>query len=281
MKKLLGDLRFIAVRTIRTPFINRHEKRLIVHCAHHKAGTVWITNVLRSVSRKYGLRFQASNDWSETLAPSTDVFIQNNSFVDISQLPPFRGSHLIRDPRDMVISGYFYHLWTAEPWVHIPMKKLLAHKDPHWPYFSESEFGDKTYQQYLKSMDQEEGILTEIRRSAGYSLKHMAEWDYANPDFIEIKYENLMTDWENEFTRVFAHFGFNEQAIKISLEVADKLSFKNVSKRRVGQVKEKSHLRSGRPGQWKDVFTASHKQKIKELFGSQLIQLGYEDDDKW
>jgi hypothetical protein len=78
-----------------------------------------------------------------------------------------------------------------------------AEQKAHWPYFSESEFGDLTYQQYLKSMDQEEGILTEIRRSAGYSLKHMAEWDYANPDFIEIKYENLMTDWENEFTNIY------------------------------------------------------------------------------
>ena len=161
------------------------------------------------------------------------------------------------------------------------MKRLLPDRDPHWPYFSKSEFGELTYQEYLKSMDQEEGILTEIRRSAGYSLKHMAEWDYANPNFIEIKYEKLMADWENEFTRLFNHFGFSERAIKLSLEVADKLSFKNVAKRKIGQVKEKSHLRSGRPGQWQDVFTESQKQKFKELFGKELIKLGYEKDIDW
>jgi hypothetical protein len=159
MKRILYGIKSSVVRTIRSPFVDRQNKPLIVHCAHHKAGTVWITNVLRSVSSKYGLRFQVSNDWSETLAPSTDVYIQNNSFVDIPKLPAFRGSHLIRDPRDMVISGYFYHLWTKEPWVHVPMKERTADQKAHWPYFSESEFGDLTYQEYLKSMDQEEGIL--------------------------------------------------------------------------------------------------------------------------
>ena len=199
------------VGLIRTPFTSRQDKKLIVHCAHHKAGTVWITNVLRSISARYGLRFQVSNDWSETLLPATDIFVQNNSFVDIDKLSGFRGSHLIRDPRDIVISGYFYHLWTNEYWSHIPMKKLLGDKDPHWPYFSIGEFGEKTYQEYLKSQDQETGILTEIRRSAGYSLKHMADWNYSNPNFIEIKYEELMSDWEKEFTRLFTHYGFNQQ----------------------------------------------------------------------
>jgi hypothetical protein len=281
MKHILYDIKSRLVRTVRSPFADRHNKPLIVHCAHHKAGTVWITNVLRSIASKYGLRFQVSNDWSETLAPATHIFIQNNSFIDIPKLPHFKGSHLIRDPRDMVVSGYFYHLWTKESWVHVPMKNLLGDKDPHWPYFSGTEFGEKTYQEYLKSLNQEEGILTEIRRSTGYSLKHMANWDYANPDFVEIKYENLMTDWKNEFTRLFAHYGFNDRAIEDSLKLADRLSFKNVTKRKPGQVKEKSHLRSGRPGQWKEYFTDSHKQRFKELYGDALVKLGYEADADW
>jgi hypothetical protein len=274
-------------RRIKTPFKDKSRKKLIVHCTHHKAGTVWLHRVLKSISNYYGLRLQHSNIFddellplADELKPSTDIYFQPHSLVRTSILPPFRGSHLIRDPRDIIISGYFYHLWTEEEWARTPIKGYFRYPK-HWPYFSPEEFGNLSYQQYLNSLDEREGILVEIRRSAGYNIKHMAEWDYSNPDFIEVKYENLMTDWKSEFTNIFNHYEFNQKAIDISLEIADKYRFENVAKRKVGEVNKKSHLRSGKIGQWKKYFTDSHKVLFKDLFGDALIRMGYESNNDW
>ena len=269
-------------KKFRTPFNDKNHKKLIVHCSHHKTGTVWLKNVLKAISNHYGLKLKVTNSTfiNDELQPVPDIYIQNHSLVNASTLPPFKGSHLIRDPRDIVISGYFYHLWTKEWWVHVPRKGSFEHPE-HWPYFSPKEFRNLSYQQYLKSLNEEEGILVEIRRAAGFNIKHMVEWDYSNSDFIEIKYENLMADWRNEFNSIFNHYEFSQEAVDISLKLAEKFQFENIAKRKVGDVNKKSHLRSGKSGQWKKYFTDLHKARFKDLLGDALIRLGYESNNDW
>ncbi|MGH8914193.1 MAG: hypothetical protein ACRDZM_06725, partial [Acidimicrobiia bacterium] len=43
----------------------------------------------------------------------------------------------------------------------------------------------------------------------------------------------------------------------------------------------RSHVRSGRTGEWREVFTDDHKSHFKEAGGDLLIRLGYETDDTW
>lgn len=268
-------------RKLRTPFRDKNRKKLIVHCSHPKAGTVWLMNTLKAVSNHYGLRLQVCKLFNDELQPLTDIYFQDHAFVDVSTLPPFKGTHLIRDPRDIIISGYFYYQWTKEEWVHVPVKSFFPQVKEHWPYFSIEEFGNLSYQQYLKSLDEEEGIHAEIRRAAGWTIKHMVEWDYSNPHFLEVKYEDLMTDWRSEFNNIFNHYEFSQEAIDISLKIADKLRFENIAKRKIGEVKAKSHLRSGQPGQWKEYFTDLQKARFKDLLGDALIKLGYESNNDW
>jgi hypothetical protein len=40
-------------------------------------------------------------------------------------------------------------------------------------------------------------------------------------------------------------------------------------------------LRKGSPGEWKDYFTPEIKEKVKELIGDELIELGYEENYDW
>ena len=44
---------------------------------------------------------------------------------------PFKAIITVRDPRDIIVSGYFYHMTTHEPWVHQPR----------------SDYGGKSYQE--------------------------------------------------------------------------------------------------------------------------------------
>lgn len=263
LKSKLQPLKDQLKRTIKTPFTDRTSRRLILHCCHHKVGTTWFRNILSQIAREYGLAFQSCNQ--NELRQNTDIFLQNHSLVDLSLLPYYWGSHMIRDPRDVIISGYFYHLWTKEQWSHIPKAK----------------YGNMSYQQYLNSLDREEGILAEMERFASYDLKHMIEWDYNNPNFLEFKYEDIINNEKQIFYEIFKHYGFSESAINVSLRIAKNFSFKNVTKRNLGETKDKSHLRSGCPGEWRELFSEQHKAHCKCLLGDALIKLGYEFDYSW
>ena len=92
-------------------------KELITHFAHHKCGTTWLNNSLYNISKRYGLKYQKCVQ--EELKEDTDIWLQEHSKVIFENLPAYVGSHMIRDPRDITISAYFYHLWCHEEWCHI------------------------------------------------------------------------------------------------------------------------------------------------------------------
>jgi len=246
-----------------SPFDDKSIRRLLVFCGHHRAGSTWLTHVLFAVADRYGLTYQKCEQ--KELSPAADAFFQDHSLIDRAALPPYRGAHLIRDPRDIVVSGYFYHLWTEEKWAHV----------------SKQEFGGKSYLEYLNSLSKEEGLLVEMMRFANYDLRHMVAWDYQDPNFIEIRYENLIADEIGEFRRLFRHFGFSQVAIETSLRLARVFSFERQAHRKIGQVQTGAHLRCGLTGQWRNVFGNRHRRLAKELLGTALIKLGYESSLDW
>jgi len=236
---------------------------LIVHCCHHRSGTVWFTRVLSTVARQYGLHFQGGEQ--EDLEPSTEIFLQDHSRIHRSALPPYRGSHMIRDPRDMVVSGYHYHLWTEEEWARVPR----------------DEYDGKSFQEALNEVGKKRGMILEMERFCGEDLQDMLRWKYDDPAFMELKYEDVIADEASHFDALFRHYGFHEDAIEVGLEVAEYYSFQNLSGRSFGEVEEQSHLRSGRTSQWEDHFDEELKSRFKELAGDAVVQLGYEEDNHW
>ena len=238
---------------------------VLVHCAYHKMGTIWLTQLLRGIASKFDMTLEISNNNGDRHNGS-DILIANHSQLCLEDLGDYVGSHMIRDPRDAVVSAYYYHLWTDEAWVHQKSE----------------QYGGRSYQEFLNGMNEEEGLAEEIRRFETY-IQHyrLQEWDYQNPRILEIRYESLIADEQTEFRKLFEHYGFSESAIKDSLELAESLSFKNVAKRKLGAKKSKSHLRSGKPNQWVEILNSSHRQLVKSLWGDLLIQMGYENDLNW
>ena len=251
----------------RTPFADDSNKKLIVHCCYHKVGTAWFIRVLRKIARYYGLNFQCCLQSEQKR--NTDILMEYTSHLDIKKLPDYVGSHIIRDPRDIVVSAYFYHLWTKEEWAHIPRKSL----------------NNLSYQEYLNFLNQEEGLLAEMRGISKEVIEEMSRWNYNNPDFFEFKYEDIIRNEEKVFYKIFKHYSFNEKAIKNCINIAEQFNFKNQSKRKLETIKRtikhNLHLRSGRIGEWQELFTEDHKQQFKELFGDILIKLGYETSNDW
>lgn len=195
--------------------------------------------------------------------PGQRYFYDNNStfIVDVENCV---GTHMIRDPRDLVISGYFYHQWTKET-------GYLFHNDK-W---------GMSYQEMVKTLPKEEGIKFEMDNKAAQTIAEMRRWNYNDPRFMEMKYVDLITDPTAEFTRMFNHWGVNPDNLQECLDIAWKNHMTIMTGRQVGQEEQGSHMRNGLPGQWKQHFTEAHKAYFKEKFGDILILLGYEKSNDW
>ena len=242
----------------RSPFGNGPQ--LIMHATHHKMGTVWMMRVLEAVADRYGLTFQKSNKVGDIVDPDTQILFANHSQFSSEQLGDFVGSHMVRDPRDCIVSGYYYHLWTDEAWAHVP----------------EPQYEGLSYQQYLKSVDQDTGVSAEITRFARYVEDYrMRFWNYEDDRIFEMKYEELLGNEKELFNELFRHYGFTDKAVRMCVKIAERFSFKNLAGQSVGVSTAQKHLRDGRPGQWKEVLTDRHLAAIEDLFGDLLVYQGY------
>ena len=254
--------------------------QVILHTAHHKVGTVWFRRVFRALSEHFDIPL-AINDISQLPPDRPALFFQRSPYVKPQSLSSYRGSHMIRDPRDIVISAYHYHLWTDEPWANAPISEMKGFPDITWPLHPVEEIQSTTYVDYLNSLSRDEGMEVELKRCATFVLRDIVDWDYTDPNTYEFRYEDIMVREDQVFTEIFRHFGFIEDAIPAALQAIRQHSFRNKTKREIGQTEEKSHLRSGKLQQWKEELDGELKETFRHYLGDGLIRLGYETDLNW
>jgi hypothetical protein len=239
------------------------DRWLLVHAGHHKCGTVWFKRILTSLAADLGMRIEVGkverNEVDRAPTGPADIFFQPNSLLDREALGAFRGTHFVRDPRDIVVSGYLYHLWTDEAWAHVPHDR----------------FGGLSYQEYLNSLDQDRGLSAEIERAAA-QFAHMAAWEYDDPRFLELRFEDLRSEGSSAFERIFRHYDFSDAAVERGLYWVEYHSWENTKAREVkrGQTGS-SHLRSRTSGEWRHTLSAEHLARIEELAGPLIRRLGY------
>ena len=183
---------------------------VVAHTSHHKVGTSWFRCVFDHLSVEFGLPIYYGKNY-DLPRDQRVLYFQSPAIISPASLPEYRGSHMIRDPRDVVVSGYHYHLWTSETWA---TTKIGAFAESgrdikrEWPLLPLDHIEDMTYQEYLKSLSREEGIRAEIQRSSTTSIKEMVEWDYDDKNTFEFKYEEIMRNEPEVFRSMFRHFGF-------------------------------------------------------------------------
>ena len=108
---------------------------------YHKTGTVWLKTLFQSICRYYSLKFYTERSYFESSVndlSEIDVFLQCHSVFNFDSIGAlYRGIHIIRDPRDVILSACFYHQKSDEAWLHEPRK----------------EFNGLTYQQKINTYE--------------------------------------------------------------------------------------------------------------------------------
>jgi hypothetical protein len=240
---------------------------LIVVCTHHKTGTVWMASIFRAVKKQF--KRELFSGRQDALPATADIFLQDHSKVDLDVLRargrPVRCVHVIRDPRDVVISGCFYHVKTTEKWANKPRK----------------EFGGKNYREAIAAMPTDhDKLVFEMQHTGMKSITDMVTWDYQDPDVFEARYEDLIDDTEYKVFRPMMEFlGFRDADLDTVLELVRANSLFGGATPE-GE-KDPVHVRSGERRQWPRTFTPELKAEFKRIHPEALQRLGYEANTDW
>ena len=233
---------------------------MIVICTHHKTGTVWMQRTFSGIADALNQRM--CNLGRESIHDADIYFLPNPPIPRELSECSYRGLHLIRDPRDVILSGMHYHLRAPERWLHVP----------------EAEYGGLSYQEKLNSLDGDGRLYLEMERLGAWTIRAMVEWNYDDGRFFEARYEDLIDGGGYAlFEEILSFLGIVGSDAERSLEVfrVNNLRTYNFSQ------PDDTHVRSGLPRQWQVEFRRRHGLRFIETCGDCLIRLGYEKDDSW
>lgn len=301
------------------------ERPIRAYFGHHKCASTWISEILAHVSREVGLRhllvtdlltphghgplrdYGASTsgsgiDRSMLRARAEGVGADVVSCVtadrrQLDVLRPYRGVHVIRDPRDILVSAYFWHRGSH------PENDYLPHFASHREALGEASFAD--------------GLFLEMEFSE-QELRDIADWNYDDDRILELKQEDIVRQPYESCIAMFRHLDLlaaqepvtgrehvavwssrlrNRLATRWGLEtlrrkipVTGDLLLGTVYARRFeaktkgrarGSEDVHSHYRKGVPGDWANHFTAEHAELFDQKYGDLLMKLGFEQDHSW
>ncbi|HEX4160548.1 MAG TPA: sulfotransferase domain-containing protein [Rhizomicrobium sp.] len=236
---------------------------------HHKTGTTWMIATFREISRRLDIPYlnAVSKPKAEIRKTTTPLILfHGHGFKGHSKLladTEVRIFHLIRDPRDVVISGMRFHRVARETWLHNPKNK----------------FDGLSYQAKLNSLPTDrERYLFEMKHVR--SIGHMMNWDYGLPNCFTCKYEDLICDTDTEmFAKIASHLGFSDGEVDICRECFWRHHiFGGMSEEKLNR---KRHVRAGDARQWPAIFDREMGEEFMRCHGEALVRLGYEVDDSW
>jgi hypothetical protein len=241
----------------------------VVVATHHKTGTVWMDGVFKAIARNVGAQyvdFRAQYHQLDQALRKPFILLNYDSnfreYAPILNRDDVRILHLVRDPRDVLISAMHYHKKSAESWLHEPIPG----------------YDNITYQRSLKALPTKfDQYVFEMEHSTAGTLSDVLNWQYGRPNCFEARYEDLRRDTElTHWRRISAFLGFNETEQEISCRQFWQNSlFGGLS--RLGN----RHVRSGEVAQWKREFTREVGQAFLERFPDALQSLGYEINNSW
>ncbi|MEL6207091.1 MAG: glycosyltransferase family 2 protein [Pseudomonadota bacterium] len=250
--------------------------RLLCLGTHHKTGTIWMRRVLRQISDDQNipmqqlLRIQAMQR-----LPKEGAGILVHWDADfprpLYQLEDARIIHVIRDPRDVLLSGMRYHRVAPHA-----REKYLLETQPGW--------GGLNYQDYLNALpDDCARLIFEMDGKHRITVEEMLAWHCGAANTIELRYEDLIVDTDCSLFRSAL-----EEAAIDGLDIDKAIAaywkhslFGGIADPNARDDRVALHVRSGAPAQWRTALPREVAEPYAAQFGDALKILGYASTDDW
>lgn len=156
----------------------------------------------------------------------------------------------IRDPRDQLISAYWY----------------IRSRPHHRDYKKVKSLSLNEYITYkLNSGEHEKEDLNWLR---GW-VKNITN------NGIIVRYEDIVENTQVEFNTMLSHLGFNLPLSEIN-NIIQKNSFESVSGRKRGQENTNKFVRKGVYGEWKETFSDEQKNTYSRIGEDIINKLNYQ-----
>jgi hypothetical protein len=241
----------------------------VVVATHHKTGTVWMDGVFKNIAHDLDVQyidFRSQHEClGEALAKPFILLNCDSNFREHSHIldrDDVRILHLVRDPRDVLISAMHYHRKSNESWLHEPIPG----------------YDNVTYQRRLKALPTKfDQYVFEMEHSTAGTLREVLSWQYSRTNCFEARYEDLRQDMQLAYWRkIGAFLGFDKREQEISCQRFWQNSlFGGLT--RFGN----KHVRSGDIAQWKREFTTDLGYAFLQRFPYALRSLKYENSNSW
>ncbi|KAL1508625.1 hypothetical protein AB1Y20_004721 [Prymnesium parvum] len=173
---------------------------------HHKTGTVLLAKVFRLASKLIGVPRSKANKTS-TAGACAQLFESHAAGVCIEEhtsvltlrhwlSPGAPFIHVVRDPLEMCVSAYLYHLHGAEPWL------LLPH----------AELRGKTLQQFYRDASQADGVRFECTRMMSELVDEaLVRNATARRGALTLYFEDFTPDFDGTMRRIFEYLDSREK----------------------------------------------------------------------
>jgi hypothetical protein len=244
----------------------------LVHCGYHKCLTVYTDRCFRHVLGDRFRSFFGKLDLFYAEHRSLAVSGTSDYCLDLSKLDDYRISRFIRDPRDLVVSGYFYHHRGLDPFAAIVGPTAEQWRDEG--AIPQALRAGESYVECLKRLDQEDGLIAEMEFREPH-FRAMLEWPTNDPRIRLWRYEDVLGNEVRVMDEIGAHFEWPDDD--------SPLSFRESLRREADRWRMRDallawdkHPRDPKSGQWRQLFTPKVRRRFDELYEDLPERLGYE-----
>jgi hypothetical protein len=264
--------------------MGRVSPQLIVF-SYHKTGTSLLLHVMTKVGERLGLTVETKFGMVAGLDPQPDIVLVPHSLLQAPPNYPYRAIRMIRDPRDIWVSGYLYHRHSEEEWcistnfdltppiVWPRVDYSFAHLSEEWKRRYLERLEGKTYQRNVRDRALVDGLDFELEGYTGCTLETMRQWTLCQVDALDVKLEDTMADFDGTMRRIFGHFGFTMEQSDAALEVARSEDIRRMNE---ANIASRPQIHSREISKWRDVLSAAQVARFEALHGGLIQELGYE-----
>jgi len=157
--------------------------------------------------------------------------------------------HLVRDPRDVVVSAFIHHTRAHPPADLNERLRYEAGVREEWA-------PDEAVRHWA-------GNWRDVAQGADLARRLFSR-------FVEVRYEDMVADGPGVLTRVLEHVGA-ERSARVVGECVAQASFHRLAGRGRGQEDRASFFRKGVPGDWVNWLTHEQERTVAEICGAPFL----------